>query len=113
VNPCALVSTATARAVVGARIISRIEAPLGPTCIFKIAHGRQITIAVEQISFSSVRKELGKRKSVKVAGRPAYCSTRGMQTLFVSLHSGGVLNVTAPCPVARRLAATALTRLHD
>lgn len=112
-NPCALVSTATARAVVRARIISRIEAPLGPTCIYKLAHSRQITIAVEQVPFSSVAKALGKRKRVTVAGRPGYCGTRGLQTLFVSLRSGGVLNVTAPCPVAKRLAAKALTRLHD
>jgi hypothetical protein len=113
-NPCALVSTATARAVIRARILSRIEAPLGPTCIFKLAHSRQITIAVEQqVSLSSVTKTLGKRKTVTVAGRPGYCRTRGLQTLFVSLHSGGVLNVTAPCPVAKRLAAKALTRLHD
>jgi hypothetical protein len=112
-NPCALVSKATAQAVVGARIVSRTEAPLGPTCIFKTARGGQITIAVEQMSFSAVARELGKRKSVKVAGRPAYCGTRGMQTLFVSLNNGGVLNVTAPCAVARRIAAKALPRLHD
>jgi hypothetical protein len=112
-DPCTLVSKATAQAVVGARILSRFEAPLGPTCIFKVAHGREITIAVEPVSFSAAVHELGRRERVRVSGRPAVCGTRGMQTLFVSLHSGGVLNVTAPCRVAQRLAAKALARIHD
>jgi hypothetical protein len=113
-NPCGLVSTATAQAVIGTRIASRTEAPLGPTCIFRLAHKkREITIAVESMSFSAATRDLGKPKRVTVAGRPGICSTHGMHTLFVSLHSGSVLNVTAPCGVAKRLAAKALTRLHD
>jgi hypothetical protein len=113
-NPCGLVSKATAQALVGARLASRTVAPLGPTCIFKFAHTtRQITIAVEPVSFTAISRELGRRQRMTVSGRPAFCGTRGTQTLFVSLRGGGVLNVTAPCHVAQRLAAKALTRLHE
>jgi hypothetical protein len=52
------------------------------------------------------------RKAVDVSGHQAYCGKLGTQMLFVPLAGGKVLNVTAPCGVAQRLAALALPRLQ-
>ncbi|MDQ6820820.1 MAG: hypothetical protein M3076_10905, partial [Actinomycetota bacterium] len=47
-NPCVFVSAAAAQAIIGTPIAGTTEAPLGPTCVFKLKGQRQtITIAVE------------------------------------------------------------------
>jgi hypothetical protein len=113
VNPCTLVSVTVAETITGGPIAGRVEAPLGPTCIYKRGSSKtDITLAVESASFARVTRGMTKPVMVLVNGRKAYCGTLGTQMLFVPLPDGAVLNVTAPCAVARRFAATALSRLR-
>jgi hypothetical protein len=111
-NPCTLVTGAQAQAIVGVSLVVEREAPLGPTCILEFRGHRAITIAIESLPFDSTVGEMAKRKRVAMAGFHADCGTQGTQMLYVSLGGGRVLNVTAPCAVARALAVKALGRLH-
>jgi hypothetical protein len=111
-NPCNLVSLSEARTITRGSIRARIEAPLGPTCIYREAKAKNnITLAVETLSASQVARQMHKPAKLDVGGHAAYCGRLGMQMLFVQLPGGRSLNVTAPCPVAKRFAAVALKRL--
>lgn len=111
INPCTLVTSAEARTIASG-VIGATEAPLGPTCVYKRTNTKSnITLAVELQSFAQVTKHMQRRRSVTIRGRQAYCGTLGSKMLFVPLPSGQVLNVTAPCSVAKQFAALALRRL--
>jgi hypothetical protein len=111
-NPCGLVSLAEAQSITGGAISGRIEAPLGPTCIYVDKGSNQrITLAIESLNFSQVTRQLAKRRTIVVHGRNGYCGRLGMQMLFVQLPAHRALNVVAPCGVAQRFAAVALNRL--
>jgi hypothetical protein len=111
VNPCKLVSTSEARAITGQLIAARIEAPLGPTCIYRFAGSQsQITLSIESASLSQIAHQMTKRTRVTVGGRQAYCGSLGTKMLFVPLPGGRVLHVTAPCAIAQHFAAVALGR---
>ena len=111
-NPCQLVSVHEAESITGGMIVNRVEAPLGPTCIYTLSTSKApITMAVQSQSFSQVTRNLAKRQSVKLRGHQAYCGNLGAQMLWVSLGKGKLLHVTAPCSVAQRFAALALNRL--
>jgi hypothetical protein len=111
-NPCRLVSLPEARSIAGREITTRLEAPLGPTCIYK-GGGAQpgVTLAVETASFTQMSHQLGKRKQVVVEGRKGYCGHLGTQMLLVPLARGQLLSVAAPCGLAQRFAVKALQRL--
>jgi hypothetical protein len=89
--------------------VSKIEAPLGPTCIFEF-HGQlsTVTLVVERAGIQTFVRQMRHPERVDVAGLPAYCGTLGSTVLFVALPKGGVLSVTAPCPIAQALATQAL-----
>lgn len=111
-NPCNLLTGAEAGAITGKEITRTLEAPLGPTCVYKIAGSKSdITLAIESSNLSQVTHHMGKRQQLNIAGHKAYCGKLGSQMLFVPLTGGRFLHVTAPCPVAQRLAAVALKRL--
>ena len=118
-NPCRLVSLADAQTITSGAVSARIEAPLGPTCIYKQAGSRPaqagsrpaITLAVETQSFAQASHQMRKRSHVTVAGRQAYCGRLGTQVLLVPLAQGRLLDVTAPCAIAQRFAALALSHL--
>ena len=111
-NPCRLVSRTEAQKIVGGPVASPVEAPLGPTCIYRPLHGgHQITVSVQATNLAAVKRGLSHPTRVTVAGRPAYCGMYGQTTTYVPLARGGVLDITGPCPIAARFAETALTRL--
>ena len=111
-NPCTLVSASEAQAITGGPVVGPVEAPLGPTCIYRPNGSKaQITLAVESMSFSKVTHQMTKPNRVTVRGHLAYCGRLGAPMLFIPLSGGRVLNVTAPCGMAQRFAATALGRL--
>jgi hypothetical protein len=111
-NPCTLVSVAEAQAIVGGRIAGRIDAPLGPTCVYKLGGSKaDITLTVEALRFSQVTRVMTKRKPVMIRHRAAYCGRLGIDVLLVPLGTSQLLNVTAPCAIAQRFAALALSRL--
>jgi hypothetical protein len=111
VNPCNLVSRAQASSITGTSVGKPVEAPQGPTCIYKV-HGfpGTITLALESTPFSTARpqSQLHGRMSVKVDGRAAYCGAIGTPTLIVPLRGDRFLSVAAPCPIAAAFAARAL-----
>ncbi len=111
-NPCMLVSRTQAQAILGAPIQSVTEAPLGPTCIFKLQGQEQtVTLAVERMNIASQVHVMKKVQRSTVGGHAAYCGTLGRPMLYLSLSRGRVLNVTAPCGIAQALAAKALPRI--
>ena len=111
-NPCRLVSRAEAQKIVGGPVASPVEAPLGPTCIYRPLHGKQlITVSVQATNLPAVKRALRHPTQATVAGHPAYCGVYGQATTYVPLPSGGVLDITGPCSIGIRFAETALPRL--
>jgi hypothetical protein len=111
-TPCNLVTPKQARAIVGAPMQAPIEAPQGPTCIYRSRDGRSfVTVAVQRLRFDAVKPRLRLPHRVAVAGRTAYCGTYGQPMLYVPLARGRVLSVAAPCAVARRFAVRAVRQL--
>jgi hypothetical protein len=111
-NPCTLVSSAQAQAILGTPVETPTEAPLGPTCIYRAAGAHSfVTVAVEAVDLATVSAHLRNRTQLAVGDRTAYCGTYGQPTVFVPLASGRVLAVTASCAVGAKFAATALPQL--
>ena len=111
-NPCTLVSLTEAQSFTGGAVMGRVEAPLGPTCIYRAGKKSQITLAVESIDSTQVTKHMARRQEISVAGRQGYCGHIGTQQLLVPLAGGQTLAVSAPCAVARQFATAALSRLQ-
>ena len=111
-NPCEFVSGSQAQAIIGAPIAGITEAPLGPTCVFSLRGKHQtITIAVEQQRLITQVRYMHRRQHLVLHGHHAYCGVLGRPMLDVSLGAGRILNVTAPCSVAKQLAAQALLHI--
>jgi hypothetical protein len=111
-EPCKLVSASQAGTIVGGPVGRPVEAPLGPTCIYhSLRDGRVVTMSVEAANFTRIKQYLRGIRSLRMAGYTAYCGTYGQPTTVVPLGRGRVLQVTAPCVVGFRFAATALPRL--
>jgi hypothetical protein len=111
-NPCKLVSLSEAQTITGGAITKLIVAPLGPTCIYS-ARGSSsgVSLAVQTERFREVTRHMTARRHVVVAGRPSVCGRLGREMLFVPLGRYQLLNVTAPCGIAKGFAAIALNRL--
>jgi hypothetical protein len=88
------------------------EAPQGPTCIYQ-ARGakRYVTVAVETMNFTAVRKHARTLSHTRLHGHTAYCMHYGTTTTFVPLSKARVLNVTASCSIGVRFAAKAMARV--
>ena len=111
-HPCGLVSSSQAQAIVGGPVGKPVEAPLGPTCIYRsLRDGHVVTLTVEAANFTRIKQYLHGTRSAAVAGHTAYCGIYGQPTTFVPLGKGRVLDVTAPCALGLRFAATAVPRL--
>lgn len=111
-HPCELVSSSQAQAIVGGPVGKPVEAPLGPTCIYhSLRDGHVVTVTVEAANFTRIKQYLHATRSAAVAGHTAYCGIYGQPTTFVPLGKGRVLDVTAPCALGLRFAATAVPRL--
>jgi uncharacterized protein DUF3558 len=111
-SPCTLVTRAQARAIIGAPVEDPVEAPQGPTCIYRSERGdRFVTVAVQDSELAPLRRRLRGSRSVQVAERTAYCGTFGQPMLYLPVDGGRVLSIAAPCKVASGFAATAVRRL--
>jgi hypothetical protein len=107
-----LVSLQEAHTITSGGVVTSSEAPLGPTCLYLGTGSRtQITLAVESASYSQVSRRLDKRTQLVIKGHRAACGRLGREMLFLRLARSRVLNVTAPCSIARRFAALAVSRL--
>ena len=108
-TPCNLVSPGQARAILGGAIQAPLEAPQGPTCIYRTKSGSSfVTVAVESLKLDQVKSRLHGRRSVSVSERPAYCGVYGQPVLYAALSGGRVLTIGARCGVARQFAAKAV-----
>jgi hypothetical protein len=114
VDPCTLVGRAEAQAILGKPVGQPVDAPQGPTCIYKAQGAKSfVTLAVQAAHFSTVapQSQLRDRISVSIAGHTAYCGVAGSPTMIVPLTAGRFLTVTAPCPLAASFASKALSRI--
>jgi hypothetical protein len=113
-TPCNLVTKAQAGAIVGAPLQDPLEAPQGPTCIYRSQDGKRfVTLAVQSVPFSKLKHQMHKRQQVTVSNKTAFCGMLGQPILYVPLSGSRVLSVAAPCQVARKFAARAVPRLND
>ena len=113
-NPCRLVPRGKAEQIVGAKIQSVLEAPLGPSCIYRIAGRTQtITVTVQATPFATIKPKLVKPRHRTVAGRSAYCGVYGRATTYVPVAHGKLLTIAAPCPTGFRFAAVAVPKLSS
>jgi hypothetical protein len=107
------VTLSEARSITGGTILGRAEAPLGPTCIYKYrGTPGEVTVAVEPLKLAQATHQLASRRGVVVNGRKGFCGSLGTQRLFVQLPANQTLSVVAPCGVAQRFAAAAVSRLR-
>jgi len=111
-NPCTLVTKDEAQAIFGKAIVDPIEAPQGPTCIYKTADSSTfLTLGTETASFDQLKAQITAINPVTSLGRPAYCGSYGSAMLFVPLSATSLFVVSAPCSIATAFAAKALPRL--
>jgi hypothetical protein len=112
-TPCNLVTARQAAAIVGP-IAQQVEAPQGPTCIYRSRDGnRFVTLSVQTLDFPKLKQKLQQPQKVAVSDRPAYCGSYGQPMLLLPLTKGRVLSIGGPCGVARKFALKALPQLHD
>jgi hypothetical protein len=109
-TPCNLVTRAQARVILGGQIQAPVEAPQGPTCIYRGGESF-VTVAVQSVDFSALKRDLVQRRQVEVSGEAAYCGNYGQPMLYLPLAEGRVLSIAGPCDVARRFAVKALPQL--
>lgn len=111
-SPCSLVTRAEAAAILRTDVATPFEAPQGPTCIYKGRGGSPfVTVAVQELDFAQVERQLRKRQRVDVAGRTGWCGSYGRETLYVPLGERRVLSISSRCDQAQKLAERAIPRL--
>jgi hypothetical protein len=107
-NPCDLVSKDQASTILGEGVETSVGAQ-GPTCIYIPSGSKpEMTVAIEQTSFQSLRGHASKATRVAVGDAAGWCLDYGSTSVAVELEEGRVLRVNGPCRVAARLAARAL-----
>ncbi len=111
-SPCNLVSRRQAGTLLGEAVRPLVEAPQGPTCVYRTERGdRLVTVAVQSLAFDRVARKVRDSQRVRLARHAAVCGTAGQPVVYVELPRGRVLSIAAPCAVGLRFATTALRRL--
>ena len=111
-TPCNLVTENEAQSILGVPVRAPLEAPQGPTCLYRTRTGNgQIALAVQTADFGAIKRKLRSLRRVAVGDREAYCGTYGQPMLYLPLSSGRVLSVAAQCDVATSFATKALSHL--
>jgi hypothetical protein len=112
-NPCALVTKVEAESILGTKIDPPQERPLGPTCVYQAPGSAEpVTVTLQQVSFNQIRPQIQSVTEITGLGHSTYCGTFGRPQLFVVLTDTSLLNVVAPCDIARKFAAKAVPRLR-
>jgi Protein of unknown function (DUF3558) len=113
-TPCDLVTQSQARTILGVAIEEPLEAKQGPTCVYQSRDGKAfVTLAIEDVDFGQIKRQLRMRESVDVGGETAYCGNYGQPMLYLPLDGGRVLSVAGHCATAKRFASRALAQLAD
>jgi len=112
-TPCNLVSPAQARSILGGPIQAPLEAPQGPTCIYRTKSGSSfVPVAVQSTDLALLKRRMRDPQRIAVSGRSAYCGVLGQPMLYADLADGRVLAIGARCKVARQFAAKAVQRIQ-
>ena len=112
-SPCSLVTANEAGAILGKKVMPPVEAPQGPTCVYRTRSGDLMALAMQIVPPKTLRGQLRGSETLTVAGRRAFCAKRGQPSVLVPLSGGRVLTVSGDCSVAKRFAADAVGRLTD
>jgi hypothetical protein len=113
-TPCNLVTQKQAASIVGGPMRAPVEAPQGPTCVYRSQDGnRFITVALQNVEFAKIKRQIQRPSRVSVSSRTAYCGSYGQPMLYVPLAKGQVLSIAGPCAVAKKFAVKALPQLPD
>jgi hypothetical protein len=111
-TPCNLVTKSQAEAILRTAVAEPVEAPLGPTCVYRSRNGRtSVSLAVAPQSLSAASRQVEQPAALKVTGHRAVCGRQGRSMLYVSIKRGQTLSVAAPCVTALKFAATAVRQL--
>jgi hypothetical protein len=111
-TPCNLVTPRQAQSILGAPIQAPLEAPQGPTCIYRTRSGSGfVTVSVQTLDLAAIRHAMREPRRIAVSGHRAYCGVYGQPMLYTALPGGRVLSVGARCRVARAFATRAVARL--
>jgi hypothetical protein len=111
-SPCNLVTQAQAEAILGTSMVAPLEAPQGPTCIYRSRTGKHfVTLAVQTVDLAKLTREIRRPRRVAVSGGHAYCGMYGQPMLYAALSRRRVLSVSGPCEVAQQFADRAIRRL--
>jgi hypothetical protein len=110
-HPCALVSQAELGALAGATVIAQAEAPLGPTCVFRLSGARIVTLALQQQTLSAAAAALQHQAPARAGRHPAVCGLEGRPLLYAPVAPKLVLQISAPCQAAERIAARVISHL--
>lgn len=111
-RPCSLVTKSQAARIIGGPVLEPLQAPQGPTCIYRGRSGKRfVTLAVQTVDFAKLKRQIRNTRRISVSDRSGLCGTLGQPMLYVPLSAGRVLSISAPCAVATRFAATAVSRL--
>lgn len=101
-----------AQALMGAPILEPIEAPQGPTCIYRSRSGKDfVTLTVQTVDFMQLRSRMRNRRRINISNRTGYCGNLDQPVLYIPLADRRVLSVVARCSLAIRFAARAVGRL--
>lgn len=112
-SPCNLVTESQAQSILGAAVQQPLEAPQGPTCIYRTRTGKAfVSVAVQTATpYEQLRRLVRKRQAVTISGREGVCGNVGQPTLFLPVSGGRVLTIAAECEVAKQFAIKAATAL--
>ena len=77
-RPCNLVTRSQAQDDPRDRVQAPVEAPQGPTCIYRTEDGKAfITLAVQSLDIDRLKKRVHRAQTVDVSDRTAYCGIHG------------------------------------
>lgn len=111
-TPCNLVTRSQAQDILGNRVQAPVEAPQGPTCIYRTRdESTFVTIAVQPLDLDALRKQMRGEEEVDVDSHTAVCGKLGQSMLYLALEQGRVLSIGAPCDMAARFARAAVPQL--
>jgi hypothetical protein len=106
------VSRRQAGDLLGEAVRAPVEAPQGPTCVYRTEGGdRLVTVAVQALPFDRAARRLRDSQRIRLARHAAVCGSTGQPVVYVELPRRRILSIAAPCAVGLRFATTALRRL--
>jgi hypothetical protein len=89
-TPCNLVTKAQARAIVGAPVRDPLEAPQGPTCIYRTTKGKGfVTVAVQSVSFKKLKPRLHQSRRIRSRRVPPTAASTGRRCCTCRSRAAG------------------------